>query len=95
VVIDINTINLLQYPDHARQEKIGAIVSIPITQEEQEIIREVRAFIKKEATPELLQEAHEMEYIYGGPEGRKFTKKFAANGWLALPKIWRKRYAHQ
>jgi hypothetical protein len=65
------------------------------TQENQEIIREVRAFIKKEATPELLQEAHEMEYIYGGPEGRKFTKKFAANGWLALPEIWRKRYAHQ
>ena len=52
------------------------------SKEEKEIIRDVRRFIEKEATPELLNESRELEYIYGGPEGRKFIKKFAANGWL-------------
>lgn len=43
VVIDINTTNLLQYPDHARQEKIGAIVSIPILLSEK-VIRAIRLY---------------------------------------------------
>ncbi|MFB3813380.1 MAG: acyl-CoA dehydrogenase [Terriglobales bacterium] len=58
--------------------------------EQQAIIREVRQFIAKEATPEMLKESHELEYIYGGPEGRKFIRKFAANGWLTPS--WPKEY---
>ena len=58
--------------------------------EEKKLIKEVREFIEKEATPELLKEAHESEYISGGPESRKFTKKFAEKGWLtpSWPKEW-------
>jgi alkylation response protein AidB-like acyl-CoA dehydrogenase len=50
--------------------------------EEEDLISEVRAFIKKEATPEMLAETRELGQIYGGPEGRKFIQKFAAKGWL-------------
>ncbi len=50
--------------------------------EEQKLLEDVRAFLKSEATPELLSETHELGFIYGGKEGRKFIKKFAANGWL-------------
>jgi alkylation response protein AidB-like acyl-CoA dehydrogenase len=50
--------------------------------EEEDLIREVRAFIKKEATPEMLAETRQLGQIYGGPEGRKFIQKFAAKGWL-------------
>jgi alkylation response protein AidB-like acyl-CoA dehydrogenase len=50
--------------------------------EEDSVLKDVRAFIKSEATPELLEETHELGHIYGGKEGRKFIKKFAANGWL-------------
>jgi len=50
--------------------------------EEQGVLKEVRSFIKSEATPALLDETHELGHIYGGKEGRKFIKKFAANGWL-------------
>ncbi len=53
-----------------------------ISTEDLEIFQEVRLFIQKETTPELLKEAHGCEMIYGGPESRKFIKKFAANGWL-------------
>ncbi len=60
------------------------------TQEEKEIIQEVRLFIEKEATPELRQESHEIEYIYGGPIAREFIKKFAAHGWLTPS--WPKKY---
>jgi alkylation response protein AidB-like acyl-CoA dehydrogenase len=60
------------------------------TKEEQEIIKEVRRFMALETTPALLKESHELEYIYGGVEGRKFIKKFAANGWLTPG--WPKRY---
>ncbi|MBT7697554.1 MAG: acyl-CoA dehydrogenase [Desulfobacterales bacterium] len=52
------------------------------TKEEEKVISEVREFIKKESTPELLKETHELERIYGGKLGREFIKKFAANGWL-------------
>jgi len=50
--------------------------------EEEDLVREVRAFIKKEATPEMLAETRQLGQIYGGPEGRKFIQKFAAKGWL-------------
>ena len=55
------------------------------TKEEIAMINEIRAFIKQESTPDLLVETRELEGIYGGPLGRKFVKKFAANGWLASP----------
>lgn len=60
------------------------------TEEQMKIIQEVRQFIEKEATPELLKETEEIEYIYGGPEARKFIKKFAARGWLTPS--WPKAY---
>lgn len=52
------------------------------TADEKEVLKEVSSFIKRETTPELLREAHENERIYGGPESRKFIKKFASTGWL-------------
>lgn len=58
--------------------------------DEKEFLKEIRSFIKREATPELLREAHENERIYGGPESRKFIKKFASNGWLTPD--WPKEY---
>ncbi|MBI5606050.1 MAG: acyl-CoA dehydrogenase family protein [Deltaproteobacteria bacterium] len=60
------------------------------TKEEKELIAEVRAFIDKEATPELLAETRQLGLIYGGPEGRKFIKKFASHGWLTPN--WPKEY---
>jgi alkylation response protein AidB-like acyl-CoA dehydrogenase len=51
--------------------------------EENKLLEEVRAFIKAESTPELLEETRKLGMLYGGEEGRKFIKKFAANGWLA------------
>jgi alkylation response protein AidB-like acyl-CoA dehydrogenase len=50
--------------------------------EERKLLEEVRAFLKFESTPELLSETQELGWIYGGKEGRKFVKKFAAKGWL-------------
>ncbi|MCP4756141.1 MAG: hypothetical protein GY866_35205 [Proteobacteria bacterium] len=50
--------------------------------EEKRILREVRAFLKSESTPELLEETRKLGHIYGGQEGRSFIRKFAANGWL-------------
>ncbi len=52
------------------------------TVEEEALIEEVRAFIKREATPELRAETRALGGIFGGVEGRKFIKKFAARGWL-------------
>ncbi len=52
------------------------------TKGEEDLIGEVRAFIQKEATPEMLAETRQLGQIYGGPEGRKFIRKFAAKGWL-------------
>ncbi len=49
---------------------------------EKKILKEVRDFIASESTPELLEETHKLGHIYGGLEGRKFVKKFAANSWL-------------
>ena len=50
--------------------------------DEQKLLEEVRAFLKAEATDELRAETKTLGAIYGGKEGRKFIKKFAANGWL-------------
>jgi hypothetical protein len=57
-------------------------VDFGFKKEEEDLISEIRAFIKKEATPEMLAETRQLGHIYGGPEGRKFIQKFAANGWL-------------
>ncbi len=57
-------------------------MNFAFTDEEEKLIREIRSFIVKESTPELLEETHALEGIYGGQEGRKFIQKFAANGWL-------------
>ncbi len=48
----------------------------------EQVLKEVRAFIKAEATQEMLEETYELGPLYGGPEGRKFIQKFAARGWL-------------
>jgi len=58
--------------------------------EEEAVLREVRAFIESEATPEMLAETYEIGYFYGAPLGREFIKKFAAHGWL-VPN-WPKEY---
>ncbi|MCP4749292.1 MAG: acyl-CoA dehydrogenase [Proteobacteria bacterium] len=52
------------------------------SKEEEEIIQEVREFIERESTPEMLEETHALERIYGGKLGREFIRKFAAKGWL-------------
>ncbi len=58
--------------------------------EQQKVLDEVREFLQSESTPELLDETHELGFIYGGKEGRKFIKKFAAKGWLTPN--WPKEY---
>jgi len=50
--------------------------------EEKEVLAEVREFIQSEVSPELHAETQQLGRIYGGEEGRAFTKKFAAHGWL-------------
>lgn len=60
------------------------------TKEEEDLIKEVRKFIKDETTSELLSETRTLGAIYGGPEARKFFQKFGAKGWLT-PK-WPKEY---
>ncbi|MFH2131619.1 MAG: acyl-CoA dehydrogenase family protein [bacterium] len=58
--------------------------------QERGVIDAVRDFLFAESTPELLEETHRLGHIYGGEEGRKFIKKFAANGWLTPN--WPKAY---
>lgn len=60
------------------------------TKEEEALLEEVRGFIRKETTPELLAETEELGAIYGGKEGRKFIQKFALRGWLTPD--WHKEY---
>ena len=60
------------------------------SKEEEKLIKEVRDFIRQEATPELLAETLGLGLIYGGLEGRKFMRKFAAKGWLTPN--WPKEY---
>ena len=50
--------------------------------QEQAVLKEVRAFLKSEVTPELKAESLAIGYCYGGELGRKFVHKFAANRWL-------------
>ena len=54
------------------------------SQEEKMLLDEVRDFIKKESTPELIDETAKLGFIYGGTLGREFIRKFAAKGWLTL-----------
>jgi 3-oxocholest-4-en-26-oyl-CoA dehydrogenase alpha subunit len=65
-------------------------MNFEFTPEEEKVRQEVRDFLKKEVTPELITESNETGRCYGGPESRKFMKKFAANGWLAPN--WPKEY---
>jgi len=58
--------------------------------DEQRLLDEVRSFLRLESTPALRSETHELGYIYGGKEGRKFIEKFAAHGWLTPS--WPKEY---
>lgn len=58
--------------------------------EEEMIVEEVRAFIEKEVTPELIEESLDLGLIYGGHEGRKFVRKLAQRGWLTPD--WPKQY---
>ncbi|MBI4620932.1 MAG: acyl-CoA dehydrogenase family protein [Desulfobacterales bacterium] len=60
------------------------------TKEEKALQEEVREFMKKESTPEMLKETEDMGDIYGGPEGRKIIQKMAAKGWLTP--TWPKEY---
>jgi alkylation response protein AidB-like acyl-CoA dehydrogenase len=50
--------------------------------QEQKVLKEVRAFLKSEITPELKAESLAIGYCYGGELGRKFVRKLAANRWL-------------
>jgi len=53
------------------------------TNEEKKLVAEVRSFIEREVTPELINETLYLESgLYGGQEARKFFKKFAVKGWL-------------
>ena len=61
-----------------------------LSNEEQNIYHAVRDYIDSHTTPELINEAETGEYIFGGPESRKFIKGFAENGWL-VPH-WPKEY---
>jgi len=58
--------------------------------QEQAVLKEVRAFLKSEITPELKAESLAIGYCYGGELGRKFVHKFAANRWL-VPN-WPEKY---
>ena len=58
--------------------------------EEIDLIKEVRAFIREEVTPELVDETRKLGAIFGGAEARKFIKKLAAKGWLTP--AWPKEY---
>lgn len=49
---------------------------------EDKMFDEVRELIRKEATPELVDESLRLGFIYGGKEGRKFVRKLAAKGFL-------------
>ncbi|MFA4911314.1 MAG: acyl-CoA dehydrogenase family protein [Desulfobacteria bacterium] len=60
------------------------------TKEEKALQEEVRQFMKKESTPEMLKETEDMGDIYGAPEGRKIIQKMAAKGWLTP--TWPKEY---
>ena len=60
------------------------------TEKEKQLVEDVRRFIAKESSPELLKESLEAEYIPGGPLSNRFFRKFGAKGWLAPS--WPKKY---
>ena len=57
-------------------------MSVSFSKEERDILEGVKAYIAEHATPELVKESMTSEFIYGGPESRKFFREFAAKGWL-------------
>ena len=52
------------------------------SQEEQALIGEIREFIEREMTQELLDETEELGGVYGGQQARKFIQKMGKKGWL-------------
>ena len=60
------------------------------TDEEKKLIDEVRRFIEKESSPELVQESLESEYIPGHELANRFFRKFGAKGWLTPS--WPRKY---
>lgn len=57
-------------------------MSINLSSEEEKILQDVKRFIEKETSLELLQETHQIGSCYGGKLGREFIQKFAEEGWL-------------
>lgn len=53
-----------------------------LSAKERQVYDRVCAYIEQHATPALRHEAEVGEYIFGGPESRRFIKDFAVNGWL-------------
>lgn len=54
-----------------------------LSDNERKIYADVCSYIEKYSFHyDLIHEAETGEYIFGGPESRKFIKEFAANGWL-------------
>lgn len=60
------------------------------TEEEMELIRNVRQFIQEESSPELVKESLEAEYIPGHELANQFFRKFGAKGWLTPS--WPRKY---
>lgn len=65
-------------------------MNFSFSEEEEKVIKEVRAFIKNEVTQDLVDESLGLGLIYGGHEGRKFIQKIATKGWLTPN--WPKEY---
>ena len=61
-----------------------------LSDQEQQVLNEVRLFLRDEVTPDLVEESLHNELLYGGKLGRAFIRKFAEHGWL-VP-TWPKAY---
>jgi len=61
-----------------------------LDEQEQQILDEVKQFLRDELTADVVEESLENELLFGGPLGRKFIRKFARQGWL-VP-TWPKEY---
>lgn len=64
-------------------------MNFAFTKEEEALIQEVRELLKT-VPPKFLAESRELGPIYGGPEARKFLKKFGDRGWITPN--WPKEY---
>ena len=53
-----------------------------LTKQEEKLRGEVREFLKREVTPELVNETLAYGGLYGPPESRKLIRKMGAKGWL-------------